>query len=98
ASPNFRHPVPFARDLIALDDISAGRLTLGIGAGGSGWDASILGQDPISPRQRGDRFDEFVTLIDRLLRGETVSFAGEHFAALDAPMVPGSAQSPRIPF
>lgn len=33
ASPNFRHPVPFARELITLDHISEGRFTLGIGAG-----------------------------------------------------------------
>ena len=33
ASPNFRHPVPFARELVTLDDLSNGRLTLGIGAG-----------------------------------------------------------------
>src|SRR3954463_3999265 len=34
ASPNFRHPVPFGRELAALDDISGGRAVLGIGAGG----------------------------------------------------------------
>jgi alkanesulfonate monooxygenase SsuD/methylene tetrahydromethanopterin reductase-like flavin-dependent oxidoreductase (luciferase family) len=34
ASPNFRHPVPFAKELVTLDDISRGRLTLGIGSGG----------------------------------------------------------------
>src|SRR5688500_5804313 len=33
ASPNFRHPVPFARELLALDDISGGRLTVGLGSG-----------------------------------------------------------------
>jgi len=33
ASPNFRHPVAFSRDLIGLDEISEGRLTLGVGAG-----------------------------------------------------------------
>ena len=43
ASPNFRHPVPFAKELVTLDDISGGRLTLGIGAGGTGWDATVLG-------------------------------------------------------
>lgn len=31
-SPNFRHPVTLAKDLITLDDVSAGRITLGIGA------------------------------------------------------------------
>ena len=50
ASPNFRHPVPFATELVTLDDISGGRLTLGIGAGGDGWDATMLGQDAWSPR------------------------------------------------
>jgi alkanesulfonate monooxygenase SsuD/methylene tetrahydromethanopterin reductase-like flavin-dependent oxidoreductase (luciferase family) len=35
ASPNFRHPVPFAKELVTLDDISGGRLTLGLGAGGT---------------------------------------------------------------
>ena len=42
--PNFRHPVPFAKELISLDDVSGGRLTLGIGSGGDGWDATMLGR------------------------------------------------------
>src|SRR2546425_2234722 len=33
ASPNYRHPVPFARELITLDDVSDGRFILGVGAG-----------------------------------------------------------------
>ncbi len=56
ASPNFRHPVPFARELVTLDDLSGGRITLGIGAGADGWDAVMLGQDPWSPAERADRF------------------------------------------
>ncbi len=36
ASPNFRHPVTLAKDAMTLDHISAGRLTLGVGAGGIG--------------------------------------------------------------
>src|SRR5580704_1217263 len=32
-SPNFRHPVTLAKELMTLDDISEGRLTVGIGAG-----------------------------------------------------------------
>src|SRR3954454_24713084 len=39
ASPNFRHPVPFARSLLALDDVSNGRMVLGVGSGGlAGYD------------------------------------------------------------
>src|SRR4029450_8891063 len=66
ASPNFRHPVPFARELVTLDDVSRGRFTLGIGAGGTGWDATMLGQARWSARERGERFVEFVELLDRL--------------------------------
>src|SRR5450631_481901 len=68
ASPNFRHPVSFAKELISLDAISEGRLTLGIGSGGPGWDATVLGAPAWSPRERADRFAEFVELTDRLLR------------------------------
>lgn len=99
ASPNFRHPVVLARDLVALDDISDGRITLGIGAGGTGWDATMLGQPQLTPVDRADRFDEFVTLTDRLLRDDgPVDADGRWFAAVDVPMAPGCVQSPRIPF
>ncbi|HET6634599.1 MAG TPA: LLM class flavin-dependent oxidoreductase, partial [Streptomyces sp.] len=64
-SPNFRHPVTLAKELLTLDDVSGGRITLGIGAGGSGFDATALGQEPWTPRERADRFGEFVPMLDR---------------------------------
>ncbi|CAM5330858.1 LLM class flavin-dependent oxidoreductase OS=Streptomyces rimosus subsp. rimosus (strain ATCC/ DSM 40260 / JCM 4667 / NRRL 2234) OX=1265868 GN=SRIM_021520 PE=4 SV=1 [Streptomyces rimosus subsp. rimosus] len=54
-----------AKELISLDDISDGRITLGIGAGGSGFDATALGQEPWTPRERADHFAEFVPLLLR---------------------------------
>src|SRR5580698_5720835 len=48
ATPNFRHPVALARDALALDDLSEGRLDLGLGPGSLGFDASALGQEPMS--------------------------------------------------
>jgi alkanesulfonate monooxygenase SsuD/methylene tetrahydromethanopterin reductase-like flavin-dependent oxidoreductase (luciferase family) len=98
ASPNFRHPLPFARELITLDDVSGGRLTLGVGAGGTGWDATILGNVPWTPRERAERFAEFVTLLDRLLREPAVSFAGRYYSANEARTHPGCVQRPRVPF
>lgn len=59
-SPNFRHPVALAKELISLDDVSGGRVTLGIGAGGNGFDATVLGRPAWTPRERADRFGEFV--------------------------------------
>src|SRR2546421_6562234 len=50
ASPNFRHPVPFAKELMTLDDVCGGRMTLGIGSGGAGGDATMLGQEPWAGR------------------------------------------------
>jgi len=98
ATPNFRHPVPFARELITLDDVSAGRLTLGLGAGGPGWDATMLGQAPWSARERAARFGEFVELTDRLLREPATSHRGRYFVADEARTYPGCVQQPRVPF
>lgn len=96
-SPNFRHPVPLAKELMSLDDISDGRLIAGIGAGGDGFDATVLGQRPLTPRERADRLDEFVILTDLLLRQPVTSWQGKFFQAVDARMVPGCVQSPRLP-
>ncbi|MFF3713360.1 LLM class flavin-dependent oxidoreductase [Streptomyces phaeochromogenes] len=100
-SPNFRHPVTLAKELIALDDISGGRITLGIGAGGSGFDATTLlqsGEVPWTPRERADRFGEFVPLLDRLLTEDSVSHDGTFYSAREAYNIPGCVQRPRLPF
>ncbi|MFD4026125.1 LLM class flavin-dependent oxidoreductase [Streptomyces sp. NPDC058576] len=97
-SPNFRHPVTLAKELISLDDISGGRVTLGIGAGGNGFDATALGQEAWTPRERADRFAEFVPLLDRLLTEDAVTGHGAHYTALEARNIPGCVQRPRLPF
>jgi alkanesulfonate monooxygenase SsuD/methylene tetrahydromethanopterin reductase-like flavin-dependent oxidoreductase (luciferase family) len=84
ASPNFRHPVPFAKELMSLDDLSGGRVQLG----GPG----------LTARQRVERFAEFVELLDRLLSSPLTSYDGEWFTARDARMHPGCVQQPRVPF
>ncbi|WP_433465028.1 LLM class flavin-dependent oxidoreductase [Spirillospora sp. CA-128828] len=98
ASPNFRHPVPFAREILALDDVSAGRFTLGVGAGGAGdYDSTVLGADG-RPASRLRRFAEFVEFLDALLSSERVTLTGEYYAAVDARNAPGPVRSPRPPF
>ncbi|QIP85663.1 LLM class flavin-dependent oxidoreductase [Streptomyces sp. Tu 2975] len=97
-SPNFRHPVTLAKDLISLDDVSDGRITLGIGAGGTGFDATVLGQEAWTPRERADRFAEFVPLLDRLLTEGSVTHEGSFYSAVEARNIPGCVQRPRLPF
>lgn len=97
-SPNFRHPVTLAKELLTVDDISGGRLTVGIGVGGTGFDATAMGQEPWTARQRADRFDEFLPLLDKLLTQDATTAAGEYYSAVEARNLPGCVQQPRVPF
>ena len=105
ASPNFRHPVPFAKDIATVDQISGGRVLLGLGSGGTGFDAHVLGQPELTPRERFERFAEFADGLDVLLRFEGgvaggasgISFAGQWYTAAGARMVGAPAQRPRMP-
>ena len=97
ASPNFRHPVTLAKDVMTLDHISQGRLTLGVGAGGVGFDSTVLGGEVLAPAARGQRLAEFVELLDLLLRQPTTSFRGTYYSAVEARMLPGCLQRPRPP-
>lgn len=99
ASPNFRHPVPFARSLLTLDDMSGGRLLFGVGAGTPiGYDNQVMGGESLPPKQRVDRFGEFVEQLDSLLTNERTSITGEYYTSTDARSAPGCAQHPRAPF
>ncbi len=96
-SPNFRHPVTLMRDLLALDDLSGGRIQVGVGAGGD-IDSTILGNDPLTPREKVDRLAEFVELLDLALTRDHVDYDGRWFSARNARTLPGPVQRPRIPF
>lgn len=102
ASPNFRHPVPFAKELATLDDIAGGRVLLGVGSGGTGFDAFVLGQSELTPRERHERFVAFADALDLLLRheddaAEGISFDDAWFTARHARMVGSPARAPRMP-
>jgi alkanesulfonate monooxygenase SsuD/methylene tetrahydromethanopterin reductase-like flavin-dependent oxidoreductase (luciferase family) len=97
-SPNFRHPALLAKDTMTLDHLSAGRFDLGVGAGGTGFDAHVLGLTVLSPTERADRFAEFVGALDLLLREPVASFDGRTYTVHDSRTLPGCVQRPRVPF
>lgn len=96
-TPNFRHPVTLAKEAMTLDHISGGRLVLGVGTGGRGFDATVLGHAELSPGASAARFSEFVDVLDLLLRQPITSYAGAHYTVDDARMIPGCVQQPRVP-
>lgn len=98
ASPNFRHPVPFAREVTALDDISDGRMVVGIGAGAPSLDVTVLNSPELTARQRFDRFAEFTELLDAVLTGDCTTWRGGYYQAIAARSHPGCVQRPRAPF
>lgn len=96
-TPNFRHPVLTAKQAMSLDHLSGGRFVLGVGAGATGPDSTGLGTEAVTPSARADRFGEFVTLVDGLLRQPVTTFSGRYFTATGIRMIPGCLQRPRLP-
>lgn len=97
ASPNFRHPLPLAHELMTLDDISGGRVIAGVGAGSRGLDAAALGGPLPSAAARHARFAEFVAMLSALLSGTEASGSGSHYRCDSARLIPGCTQQPRVP-
>jgi alkanesulfonate monooxygenase SsuD/methylene tetrahydromethanopterin reductase-like flavin-dependent oxidoreductase (luciferase family) len=96
-SPNFRHPLLLAKDLLTLDDLSGGRLIIGVGAGGRGFDASVFGDAPWSGVERHERFTEFTATLEQLLREPASTIAGTYYPIVESRQIPGPLQHPRPP-
>jgi alkanesulfonate monooxygenase SsuD/methylene tetrahydromethanopterin reductase-like flavin-dependent oxidoreductase (luciferase family) len=76
----FRNPGVFVKVVDTLDEISGGRVILGIGGGDSGYEHHVLG---LSYDNRISRFEEAVTIIHRYFHDGIVTFEGQHFTVHD---------------
>lgn len=94
---DFRHPLVIAREAATLDLLSDGRLELGLGAGWRTADYRQLGIPYDAPGRRIDRLVEATDLIKRLLSGETVTHAGNHYRLGAAQVRPRPIQQPHPP-
>lgn len=91
APVSFRHPAFTARIGAQLDDLSGGRLTLGVGAGWQEREHTAFGFDLLPLAERMDRFREGLEVITRLLHGdEPVSFRGRYYTLHEAALLPRS--------
>ena len=86
---SFRHPTLTARMAAAVDDLSGGRLTLGLGAGWQEREHTNYGFDLLDLKSRFKRFEEGVQVIERLLDDDApVTFSGEYYRLNDAVLLP----------
>lgn len=86
---SFRHPTMTARMAAAVDDLSEGRLVLGVGAGWQEREHTNYGWELLDPRSRFERFQEGVEVILRLLRSDEPSnYAGKYYRLNDAILLP----------
>lgn len=86
---SFRHPVHTARMASAVDDLSDGRLILGMGAGWNQREHHLFGFDLLEPQARFDRFEEGMEVVTRLLQRDTpLTYEGRYYQLRDATLLP----------
>ena len=86
---SFRHPAITARMASAVDDLSGGRLTLGLGAGWQDREHQLFGFELLDPEPRFNRFDEGMEVVTRLLQSdEPVTYDGDYYQVRGVTMLP----------
>ncbi|MEY2468136.1 MAG: hypothetical protein QOF21_834 [Actinomycetota bacterium] len=91
-SVTYRHPAVLANIAAAVDNISGGRLLLGLGAGWQDNEHQAYGIELGSIKERLDRFEEAVAVITSLTREERTNFKGAYYELNDAPNQPAPMQ------
>ncbi|MEU8323787.1 LLM class flavin-dependent oxidoreductase [Nonomuraea sp. NPDC048881] len=93
-----RRPAKVARETATLDQLSDGRLTLGVGLGSDrfGGELSRTGEQ-LDDRQRGRMLDESLAILAAAWSGEPVRHRGEHYTVDDITFLPQPVQRPGVP-
>jgi alkanesulfonate monooxygenase SsuD/methylene tetrahydromethanopterin reductase-like flavin-dependent oxidoreductase (luciferase family) len=88
------HPALLAKRAATIDQLSGGRMVLGLGAGWQINEHHVYGIELEPPGKRVSRFSEAITVIRSLLAEEATTFHGEFYDFIDAPADPKPVQSP----
>jgi F420-dependent oxidoreductase-like protein len=99
-SATFRHPGPLAISVANVDQMSGGRVELGLGAGWFEAEHTAYGIPFPTTGERFDRFEEQLAVITGLWEtpeGKRFDFDGKHYTLRDSPALPKPAQRPRPP-
>lgn len=93
----FRHPVTLAKMATTLDQISGGRLALGIGSGSIEDEHRRAGLNWGTFGQRSQQLGETLEILRQAFTDERIDFSGKHFTVSDMPIKPGPIQQPGPP-
>lgn len=93
----FRHPAVLAKMASTLDQISAGRLQLGLGSGSIEDEHVRTGLQWGTFAERSQRLGETLEILTQAFAGGRIDFAGKHYQISEMPVRPGPVQQPRPP-
>jgi F420-dependent oxidoreductase-like protein len=96
-STTYRNPGVLAKQAVTVDHISEGRLELGLGAGWHQQEHRHFGIPFPSARERVDRFQDSITILDALMREDHPTVMGAYYSINKAPFSPKPVQKPRVP-
>jgi probable F420-dependent oxidoreductase len=88
------HPLRLAEDFAVIDQLSGGRLDVGLAPGYKPDEFAVLG---VPKRERGARTDETIEILQRAWRGAPFSHAGQHFQFENVVVAPPPVQQPGPP-
>ncbi len=93
-----RRPWKLARETATLDQLSHGRLIVGVGSGSDRFfrEYSTFGE-PVDEKTHAAMLDEGLDVLTGLWSGEPFSHEGQHYTVHDAQFLPTPVQTPRIP-
>ncbi len=92
-----RHPGVLAQSILTVDQLSGGRVEAAFGGGFYRTEHEALGLDFLDGPGRSERLRDAVAVLDRALRGETVTHSGPHYRLSEATFRPLPTQQPRPP-
>jgi F420-dependent oxidoreductase-like protein len=99
-SATFRYPGPLAVTVAGVDEMSGGRVELGIGAGWFAAEHAAYGVPFPATKERFDRLEEQLAIITGLWTapaGEPFGYQGRYYQVADSPALPKPVQRPHPP-
>lgn len=93
-----RRPTKLARETAALDQLSGGRLTLGVGLGSDVYGAEFVSTgEEVDARVRAELLDETLDILTAAWSGTPVHHRGKHYMVDDLTFLPTPVQQPCVP-